>query len=1720
MNDDPSDIDISLVGMPPPRNIEIRPKVFINNITARLIPLQNKGIQKRKLIKIKAVTGNIQKPTHKIPIIKFLTGDKYLNNDSQINNTKNISVLPVDKQSSVKLYEISQPSTTINSSSNPMIPITDSSDGLQQKNENMIKPMGKTIVVCSRKTIDATPNNIKNAGTRIVTQQQSKSLHIPRVITTTPGSSLIYKTYIKPNNSSLTIKNTSSSMTNSTTTEDDGSLLDIVNKIDSLTHSDKDEKPDNTASDTTCCQENIDDKNGEKESISEPTLENDYEFALRLQRELDAEEKRKRLRRKSEPKPEIKGNDTLVTKSKLSKKESQSTKKEKKKDDIGEEKKEDVEETSTKKRGRKTKKENNTIGKEKNDDDKTKINISPSGDNTSPKEEPKKRGRKSKKGVNNLSVTTNKTGESSIEQSSSPPASVASTEKENNVDLSLEKYPRPPTMGFEKIIKNVYRCEPDIDYRLADEVCDCRPPDPSNIQENSGCGENCISRCMNLECHGCAFGRKGCSNRRMQRRQNAPVEAFWAGIKGWGLRAKADISKGDFIMEYCGEVLNGKQENRRARRYAKDNQKHHYFMHLTSLTTIDAYYKGNISRCMNHSCDPNAQTEKWRVKGITRVGFFATKNIKKGEEICFNYHFFNYGKEPQKCYCGSYNCKGTIGEAIPNDPSAVDDDYESSSCTDTDSPSEDDSDDVDEGVDVTPSESPPDENKNVEEEEEVSKNIAKVTHKSPVKKSKKVNVKESTPPMDKPSVLIKDVSKKSPEKDSKQLEKEEDMSDSTLSSDDEVDETPLVINKKEETPIEEVELTKEEIDKIESFKEKSKAFMEVVNKEADNRTVSSSTVTKCCDMLNDCFSVQQSMAIAPIIKKITETKMKETQLLENGILKILTDHLSLKKFVDGKGCSMVNMDMLNYTEMLLDSIINILLYDKVCKYAKYIAESQLEVVLLEVYGKLVQMGKDSTISHNQEIGRLIGEIKEKVAYAKNKAKGYINEDPDAVKSTAIIEDKINRQQRREARDYYRYSHRKQRYRDSLYYRRRREYEDRRRIYESRHRYGSRRGSYDKRLSPGYNSYKKRRRRESSEDSYYNDCKRSRGDYRDDSYRDDSYTRRSYNRSPSRSYGRSRHRSRSFERDYYNDSRKYSESRRRSRSYSSDRSRHRNSGKYSDSPVYDRRDYKRKRSSSPRCASNRYNDSRSRNRSRSPRRDSPPNKYRRDDEKRKDDKKVCDYKDSAKSSSRSDRYTHNDRKRSPTPIRSYDSVKKSKIDVKEKETSGAKVKEKRSSDEKIKDNKASDEKGRDKASSSSNYKEKDKKPSDEKVKDRTPSDHKEKDKKISEEKSKDRRVSDDKYKDKKPSDEKVKDRTPSDHKEKDKKTSEEKSKDRKVSDDKYRDRKSSDEEVKDRIPSDHKEKDKKTSEEKRSDWRVSDDKYKDKRSSGDKDKYRDGRSACDRKDSDVRYKDKKDSDNKYEDKKDADDKYKDKRDSDNKYKDKRDSDDRYKDRKDSDDKYKDKRSPDDRCKNRKDSDDKYKDKRSPDDRCKNRKDSDDRYKDRRDSDSKYKDKKDSDSKYKDKKDSDGKYKDKRDYDSKYKDKKDSDDKHKDRRTSDYKTSERKSYSDKQKDRRTSDDKYGDKKISSDSLKDSSSRKERHRGSSPYVPTLKKRVDEIMGFTKDVTDEVSDKKDEDSSRKNKEKLSLSDLQHKINLAHSKIKALNESKPIHVKQIDKNV
>lgn len=75
-------------------------------------------------------------------------------------------------------------------------------------------------------------------------------------------------------------------------------------------------------------------------------------------------------------------------------------------------------------------------------------------------------------------------------------------------------------------------------------------------------------------------------------------------------------------MEYVGEVLDPKQFRKRAKRYAKDDVQHFYFMALSAEYFIDASNRGNISRFINHSCDPNAETQKVSNDGSMMTAWF------------------------------------------------------------------------------------------------------------------------------------------------------------------------------------------------------------------------------------------------------------------------------------------------------------------------------------------------------------------------------------------------------------------------------------------------------------------------------------------------------------------------------------------------------------------------------------------------------------------------------------------------------------------------------------------------------------------------------------------------------------------------------------------------------------------------------------------------------------------------------------------------------------------------------------------------------------------------------------------------------------------------------------------------------------------------------------------------------------------------------------------
>ncbi|CAK9810795.1 Histone-lysine N-methyltransferase SETD2 [Anthophora quadrimaculata] len=215
---------------------------------------------------------------------------------------------------------------------------------------------------------------------------------------------------------------------------------------------------------------------------------------------------------------------------------------------------------------------------------------------------------------------------------------------------------------FEYLRENLYLTERYTNKETKRMVCDCFLTDEEIERGELGCGEDCLNRLLMIECGPrCVVGDR-CTNKRFQNCEYAKCEVFRTERKGFGLRAMVDLLAGEFIMEYVGEVVDPKDFRRRAKEYSKDKNKHYYFMALKSDQIIDATMKGNVSRFINHSCDPNSETQKWTVNGELRIGFFNKKFIAAGEEITFDYHFQRYGKEAQKCFCEALNCRGWIGE--------------------------------------------------------------------------------------------------------------------------------------------------------------------------------------------------------------------------------------------------------------------------------------------------------------------------------------------------------------------------------------------------------------------------------------------------------------------------------------------------------------------------------------------------------------------------------------------------------------------------------------------------------------------------------------------------------------------------------------------------------------------------------------------------------------------------------------------------------------------------------------------------------------------------------------------------------------------------------------------------------------------------------------------------------------------------------------------------
>lgn len=109
------------------------------------------------------------------------------------------------------------------------------------------------------------------------------------------------------------------------------------------------------------------------------------------------------------------------------------------------------------------------------------------------------------------------------------------------------------------------------------------------------------------------------------------------------------ISKNTRIVDYAGELVRNSECEEREERYLREGAI--WVFRVNRTYSRDAAVGGNIARFINHSCKPNCYTE------ITdgTIWIRASRTIRKGEELSYNYHTDGAAEIPCRCRPGCKN---------------------------------------------------------------------------------------------------------------------------------------------------------------------------------------------------------------------------------------------------------------------------------------------------------------------------------------------------------------------------------------------------------------------------------------------------------------------------------------------------------------------------------------------------------------------------------------------------------------------------------------------------------------------------------------------------------------------------------------------------------------------------------------------------------------------------------------------------------------------------------------------------------------------------------------------------------------------------------------------------------------------------------------------------------------------------------------------------------
>ncbi|CAM4639662.1 unnamed protein product [Lepidochelys olivacea] len=190
------------------------------------------------------------------------------------------------------------------------------------------------------------------------------------------------------------------------------------------------------------------------------------------------------------------------------------------------------------------------------------------------------------------------------------------------------------------------RCWYDKDGRLLQEFNKIEPP-------------------LIFECNQACTCWRNCKNRVVQSGIKVRLQLYRTAKMGWGVRALQTIPQGTFICEYVGELISDAEADVR-----EDDS---YLFDLDNkdgeVYCIDARYYGNVSRFINHLCEPNIIPVRvfmlHQDLRFPRIAFFSSRDIRAGEELGFDYgdRFWDIKSKYFTCQCGAEKCKHSA-EAI------------------------------------------------------------------------------------------------------------------------------------------------------------------------------------------------------------------------------------------------------------------------------------------------------------------------------------------------------------------------------------------------------------------------------------------------------------------------------------------------------------------------------------------------------------------------------------------------------------------------------------------------------------------------------------------------------------------------------------------------------------------------------------------------------------------------------------------------------------------------------------------------------------------------------------------------------------------------------------------------------------------------------------------------------------------------------------------------